>query len=281
MMLNAQGDVICLLDSTGATVASYEYDPFGNILSATGTMAEANPLRYRSYYYDRETGFYYLNSRYYDPKTGRFINADSYVSTDQGIVGYNMFAYCGNNPVNASDPEGQFLEWLWEWGREVLSLTGSNMASMSGGYVTCGGAAVADGPLPFGDMLAVIGGATITIGAFGYAIYQTVTAPSISRSESEEKIKTEVMLQKPDDSVIFPLDPNEFTPSGLDKVYREGTKNGAFISWMDPITNKEVFRWDENPTRSNGPHYHIYGTGHYYPGSIVPEPYATIYFPLR
>ena len=113
MMLNAQGDVICLLDSTGATVASYEYDPFGNIITATGAMAEANPLRYRGYYYDRETGFYYLNSRYYDPKIGRFINADSYVSTGQGIVGYNMFAYCGNNPVNASDPMGDF--WLWDF----------------------------------------------------------------------------------------------------------------------------------------------------------------------
>ena len=75
-------------------------------------MAEATPLRYRGYYYDRETGFYYLNSRYYDPKIGRFINADSYVSTGQGIVGYNMFAYCGNNPVNASDPMGDF--WLWD-----------------------------------------------------------------------------------------------------------------------------------------------------------------------
>ncbi len=99
-----------MLDSTGITVTSYEYDPFGNIITATGIMAEANPLRYRGYYYDRETGFYYLNSRYYDPKIGRFINADSYVSTGQGIVGYNMFAYCGNNPVNASDPEGH--SWI-------------------------------------------------------------------------------------------------------------------------------------------------------------------------
>ncbi len=112
-LLNAQGDVIRMLDSTGSTVASYEYDPFGNIITATGAMAEANPLRYRGYYYDRETGFYYLNSRYYDPKIGRFINADSYVSTGQGIVGYNMFAYCGNNPVNASDPMGDF--WLWDF----------------------------------------------------------------------------------------------------------------------------------------------------------------------
>ena len=201
-LLNAQGDVIRMLDSTGTTVASYEYDPFGNIITATGAMAEANPLRYRGYYYDRETGFYYLNSRYYDPKIGRFINADSYVSTGQGIVGYNMFAYCGNNPVNASDPSGQFLEWLWEWGREVLSLTGENMASMSGGYVSCGGAAVADGPLPFGDMLAVAGGVGITLGALGYAIYQTVTAPSISLSESEEKTKTQV-INPPKPTIIY------------------------------------------------------------------------------
>ncbi len=77
-------------------------------------MAEANPLRYRGYYYDRETGFYYLNSRYYDPKIGRFINADSYVSTGQGIVGYNMFAYCGNNPVNREDAAGGFWDTVFD-----------------------------------------------------------------------------------------------------------------------------------------------------------------------
>ena len=84
-------------------------------------MAEANPLRYRGYYYDRETEFYYLNSRYYDPKTGRFINADSYVSTGQGIMGYNMFAYCGNNPVNRSDTEGRF----WDTFVDFISLGAS------------------------------------------------------------------------------------------------------------------------------------------------------------
>lgn len=84
-----------------------------------------------------------------------------------------------------------------------------------------------------------------------------------------------------DSPVIFPADPNTFNPAGLVKVPRTGTKNGVFISWMDPFTNTEVFRWDENPNYSNGPHYHIYGTGHYYPGMIVPEPYATTYFPIR
>jgi len=66
----------------------------------------ANPFRYRGYYYDIETGFYYLNSRYYDPAVGRFINADSYATTGQGVLGSNMFAYCLNNPVNRVDQSG-------------------------------------------------------------------------------------------------------------------------------------------------------------------------------
>ena len=58
--------------------------------------------------YDTETGFYYLQSRYYDPEIARFINADDFASTGQGILGHNMFAYCGNNPVNNKDSAGQF-----------------------------------------------------------------------------------------------------------------------------------------------------------------------------
>ena len=103
---NLQGDVMYLVDGNGIQVAAYTYDPYGKILSATGAMAEINPLRYRGYYYDAETGFYYLQSRYYDPNTCRFINADSYASTDQGLIGYNMFVYCGNNPVCYTDTSG-------------------------------------------------------------------------------------------------------------------------------------------------------------------------------
>ena len=74
-------------------------------------VAEMNPLRYRGYYYDTETGFYYLQSRYYDPNLGRFINADAYSSTGQGILGNNMYAYCNNNPVILSDPQGYAAGW--------------------------------------------------------------------------------------------------------------------------------------------------------------------------
>ena len=69
-------------------------------------MADINPIRYRGYYYDQETGLYHLWSRYYDPLTGRFISADKYTSTGQGMLGYNMFAYCRNNPISRKDAMG-------------------------------------------------------------------------------------------------------------------------------------------------------------------------------
>ena len=107
-VLNAQGDVVRIVNSSRNTVASYTYDPWGKIISSSGTLADINPLRYRGYYYDSETGFYYLQSRYYDPEIGRFINADSYASTDAtGLLSTNMFAYCENDPVNKSDPDGE------------------------------------------------------------------------------------------------------------------------------------------------------------------------------
>ena len=115
-VLNAQGDVVRIVDSSRNTVASYTYDPWGKIISSSGALADINPLRYRGYYYDSETGFYYLQSRYYDPEIGRFINADSYASTDAtGLLSTNMFAYCENDPVNKSDPTGESWNTISNW----------------------------------------------------------------------------------------------------------------------------------------------------------------------
>ena len=106
-----------LVDTSGNSVASYTYDPYGKVLTATGILAEKNPLRYRGYYYDKESGFYYLQSRYYDPATRRFINADSYSSTGQGLLGCNMFAYCNNNPLTGYDPFG-----MVNWGGFIVGV---------------------------------------------------------------------------------------------------------------------------------------------------------------
>ena len=112
---NMAGDIIGLTDANMNIIARYTYDAWGkpltvtdangNTISSSTHIANINPLRYRGYYYDTETGLYYLNSRYYDPCTGRFINADVLLDTDE-ILGMNLFAYCGNNPVNNCDPTG-------------------------------------------------------------------------------------------------------------------------------------------------------------------------------
>ena len=108
-ILNLQGDVVQIIDANGVMQAEYIYSPWGEIISAEGDLAEINPLRYRGYYYDSETGFYYLQSRYYDPENHRFINADTYASTDSGdAIACNMFAYCNNNPVVFLDSTGMY-----------------------------------------------------------------------------------------------------------------------------------------------------------------------------
>ena len=112
-VLNVQGDVVKLIKADGTVAASYTYDPWGKVLTSTGDLANINPLRYRGYYYDAETGLYYLQSRYYDPEIGRFINADAYATTDVvGILSANMYAYCENDPVNRSDPTGEIAPVL-------------------------------------------------------------------------------------------------------------------------------------------------------------------------
>jgi len=105
---NQMGDITGISDTNGNLVAEYEYDPWGAVISVTGSniaLANANPFRYRSYYYDTDTGMYYLQSRYYDPELCRFINADDiqYV-----IGGYCLFIYCINNPVIQKDPTGTY-----------------------------------------------------------------------------------------------------------------------------------------------------------------------------
>ena len=112
-VLNLQGDVVGLMNTSMQMVVKYSYDPWGKLTGTTATsayvaLAQANPLRYRSYCYDIETGFYYLQTRYYDPTIARFINADGYLSTGAtGLLSHNMFAYCENNPIMCSDPTGE------------------------------------------------------------------------------------------------------------------------------------------------------------------------------
>ena len=108
---NLQGDVLGLIDASRTMVVNYTYDSWGKQLSCTGSLAStlgvANPLRYRGYIYDEETGLYYLQSRYYNPDWGRFINMDLLVSKENLLIVSNLFSYCSNNPTNSFDPCGE------------------------------------------------------------------------------------------------------------------------------------------------------------------------------
>ena len=116
---NMQEDIIGITDSNHNLLCSYEYDSWGKLISIkdnngsiitnTSHIGYINPFRYRSYYYDNETKLYYLNSRYYNPKWGRFVNADRFISTDTGLLGFNMFAYCNNEPISRKDYSGSLF----------------------------------------------------------------------------------------------------------------------------------------------------------------------------
>ena len=155
---NLQGDVVAMYLITvepPRLIATYEYDEWGKVTAvrdATGAiltdpahLANRNPFRYRGYHYDTETGFYYLQSRYYDPAISRFINADSYGSTGQAFLGTNMFAYCNNNPIMYADAFGTSPAW-WQWaisGAMVVAgavLTVTGVGGAAGGALICAGA---------------------------------------------------------------------------------------------------------------------------------------------
>ena len=127
-------------DTATTLLCEYEYDAWGNVLTikdGSGNLitdeshiAHINPIRYRGYYYDVETGLYYLNSRYYDAEVGRFISADAVISGLGGsIQGYNMFSYCMNNPVNMSDSTGNWPFFA------VTAVIGAVAGAVVGGVV--------------------------------------------------------------------------------------------------------------------------------------------------
>ena len=184
-LYNVQGDVIAIVRAaTGQIVAKYSYDAWGKctVTNASGyTVGEKNPFRYRGYYYDTETGLYYLNSRYYNPEFGRFISADNQLSIGDDLTGLNLFAYCGNNPINRVDPTGE--AW-WHWALGAVIVAACAVATV----VTCGGfaaAATAVGLVSSG-MAASSAAATISAGALigSTVAYGTAAVTAASSSGS-------------------------------------------------------------------------------------------------
>ena len=192
-LVNAQGDVAAILDSSGTMVASYNYGAWGSCTvynSSDAAIGDLNPLRYRGYYYDAETGFYYLQSRYYDPAICRFINADTFATTDaNGFLSANMFAYCENNPVGNSDPNGEFLNTFIgaatgaALGAALALVTGENVkaAAISGAISGAVSGLAAD------IIIATGGSALVVAGVYGGVGFAGSFIGSIAAQRSEGK----------------------------------------------------------------------------------------------
>ena len=193
---NLQGDITGIVDSNGNQVVTYTYDSWGKLLASTDNsgvdLAKKNPFRYRGYYYDVETGFYYLNDRYYDPKARRMLSADDNINLMMSIefYGKNLYLYCDNNPVSRRDDEGEFWHILAAgavsaaigMATTVLENKVSGNAWYDGlaesavtGFVS--GAIAGSGLGPVGQ---AIGQGTVTLAAEGYSLWE--------KSKTKQKI---------------------------------------------------------------------------------------------
>ena len=271
-VLNAQGDVAAILNSSGKLAASYDYDAWGNCTvydSSDAAIGDLNPLRYRGYYYDAETGFYYLQSRYYDPAICRFINADTYLSTGQGMLGHNMFTYCGNNPVNYCDSSGRFFFTLL--GAAIGAAVGYIDAYIAGedpikGAIAGGvSGAIAGAGVDIGAAITIFsGGAAIGWGAavaIGLGAFGGFVGTGISNDWKFKKDGESLALQYMGATLIggmanaisFGLGPinGEIAKGTVSQIVRsigyDGMKDftynlvtGGIISWFSTFTNRII-----------------------------------------
>ena len=239
---NVQGDIIGVYNSTGKKIGAYTYDAWGkcSLSGANGNtiledklVAFYNPFRYRGYYYDYETGFYYLQSRYYNPEWGRFLNADD--SLYSSIFGFNLFAYCDNNPISYIDPYGEsgFAAALTGWASSAWGLT------------------LVDGPLPVGDIIYVAG--CTVLGAL--AIVETImlaekvadlvqeATDTTPESNDEPSLPDEADVDVDIDHIM-----ENHHPSG-----GKGPNKDKFPKWMTGPMIEELVRNAYNNARNNFP----------------------------
>jgi len=183
---NMFGDIIGIIDSSYNEIVTYEYDSWGALVNITDNsninLGIINPFRYRSYYYDNETKIYYLNSRYYNPKIGRFINIDSGISDiGENTAGYNLFEYAFNNPISFIDESGDWPK-LPKWVKTVaVAAVGVVVATATVAIVA---SVVAPGAVVATIAVGAAKGAAIglvagaAVGAVGGAVYNRVKTGS-------------------------------------------------------------------------------------------------------
>ncbi len=227
------------------------------------TLGVDNPFRYRGYYYDEESGLYYLNSRYYDPVTGRFINADGYLGANGDMLAYNLFAYCSNNPINYSDPTGTFK--LWNAIKNFVKSFMNDYAAPDENIVDAISSA------------APIAGSVITLGKGYTARIEKPHVPNDQKHVHILKNGTEVANQNDDGS---PHHPGKNKPNEPPKSIKKELKKQTGWDWEKKETSfnaidfgqvakeyETLFGFGLNPAPYHGYSWSpSFGTSPYFPG---------------
>ena len=222
---NWRGDITSIYDGDGNMVAKYEYDDWGNVLTVTDAsnseitdpahIANLNPFRYRSYYYDSESGLYYLMSRYYDPVTHRFVNADGYLQAGEDILDANMFAYCGNNPVCRIDSKGN--SW---WGIAATCFAIAAICAVSVVAAPILAAAAVSVGITASVSSVIVASVAVGTIATGIGIYATSKAISNSKiTYSSTTITSDTRNTRNETTTIYRYggtNPGNFVPSSRD-----------------------------------------------------------------
>ena len=236
---NLQGDVVAIYNESGAKVASYVYDAWGNFITtyhnggASLTPVIKNPLLYRGYYYDRDLGMYYLQTRYYDSNIGRFLNADS--ALYDGLLGYNMYAYCNNDPVNYVDHAGK------------------DAAAILGWWVFGGGAIAAIEPSLIGEIVVAVGAVALA----AIAVVEAISTVFSVEEETPQSVTEEDSQQNAVPDIDYPGDdptvaPDEYEWRGPGK---QGGKEGNYYN----PKNKSSLHPDLDHPNPIGPHWDYTG----------------------
>lgn len=211
-LYNLQGDVIGLIDGANNEVVKYTYDAWGKLLSVTGSLANTigyyNPFRYRGYVYDVETGLYYLRSRYYNPRWGRFVNADGLLWEVAYPLLLNIYSYCNNYPVGNKDASG----------KSSVSAYGPYLMEM----------AMLDGPYPFMDIIAV------TCGAILYTY--DLTSQIIDSIQTRKRISAQQAIIKADARV------RELVREDSEDRYWSATIRIGYVDIGRPLTFTQAVR---------------------------------------
>ena len=281
-------------------MAKYSYNAWGEPIYITDNkghdisgdrthVANKNPYRYRGYYYDVETGFYYLKSRYYDPITCRFINQDNLLGANKDVYCYNLFAYCSNNPTNLTDPNGTFAGAIFGLIYAAATVVTTAVTSYAFGQSKPNtGITWEDvGNAIWNTIVFIVDPVGSTIRALNPPVVQSTQKEQVADRANTTPIVHSVPIRTgwPKlDKPRFPADPALFHPQGLIITTDIMTPNGQVLKWTYPSSKYAIFEWNEDYAK--GEHYHClteamrnsHSGDHWKAGDLIPEPWASIYF---